>query len=596
MALGLPNLLETRRGRLIAFFCLYATEGIPLGFAAVAVAQQLRREGVGAAEIGAFIALFYLPWAFKWAAGPIVDVFAWERVGRRRGWILLTQIVMAITLLSTVALRLPEQLWLFSAILFVHNIFSATQDVAIDALACSTLAPEERGTANGVMFAGAYAGNALGGGGVLMLTSVIPFQATFFVVSGAILLVTIFVVLPMREAPGPKRERSGSPLRAAAGEMRTFAIDAFRSFLGTRGAFAGVFFSLLPAGAMAISLILTTTLAVELGMSEASIGSLAVASTVVSGVFCVLGGWLSDRLGRRTTLFVYIALMGLPTLALMIVLLRAGIILPPQAVEGAAVATYTDVPPYVLVAFVAASMVYAAFQGLMYGTRSAIMMDVTNPIVAGTQFTAYMALANLAISYSAAWQGEAIKALGYPTTLALDVAIGSLCLLLIPLIAPSKRDGVVVHGPDGRSAGRAKLLSFALALGCAAFGAKRLFVGSLGGAEGIVDTFFTLAFVASAVVLLCGIAFRGGRTAAPRAVVWPVVGGLVVLAVRGWIDPLVERSWPSFSDAWRFVEIGLASASAALLVAYGLHRWKELDADADVPAGEDVAPDVWAGR
>jgi PAT family beta-lactamase induction signal transducer AmpG len=40
--------------------------------------------------------------------------------------------------------------------------------------------------------------------------------------------------------------------------------------------------------------------------------------------------------------------------------------------------------------------------------------------VAATQFTAYMAMMNLAISYSATWQGIAIEALGYPKTLLID--------------------------------------------------------------------------------------------------------------------------------------------------------------------------------
>jgi PAT family beta-lactamase induction signal transducer AmpG len=82
----LPNLLDTRKGRLVAFFFLYVTEGIPLGFAATAVATQLRRQDVGPAEIGAFVGSFYLPWAFKWAFGPLVDTFASDRLGRRRGW------------------------------------------------------------------------------------------------------------------------------------------------------------------------------------------------------------------------------------------------------------------------------------------------------------------------------------------------------------------------------------------------------------------------------------------------------------------------------------------------------------------------------
>jgi hypothetical protein len=52
----LPNLLATKRGRLVAFFFLYVTEGIPLGFAATAIATQMRRQRVGVADIGAMVA------------------------------------------------------------------------------------------------------------------------------------------------------------------------------------------------------------------------------------------------------------------------------------------------------------------------------------------------------------------------------------------------------------------------------------------------------------------------------------------------------------------------------------------------------------
>src|SRR3954466_397307 len=110
----LPNLLASRRGRLAAFFLLYITEGIPLGFAATAVATQLRRQGVGPDEIGAFVASFYLPWAFKRAFGPFVDVFRSQPFGHRRAWILGTQLIMALTLLSLMAVPMPQGLGLFT--------------------------------------------------------------------------------------------------------------------------------------------------------------------------------------------------------------------------------------------------------------------------------------------------------------------------------------------------------------------------------------------------------------------------------------------------------------------------------------------------
>src|SRR4051812_6336697 len=255
--LRLPNLLATRRGRLAAFFLLYTTEGVPLGFAAVAVATELRRRGVGPADVGAFVASFYLPWAFKWAFGPFVDVFRSQRFGHRRGWILATQIVMALTLAVLVFVPLPAGLALFTAILLVHNTFGAIQDVAIDSLAVNTLSEQERGLANGLMFAGASIGQAIGGSGVLFAMGYIGFDMSFVVVAAALAMVTLFVVLPMPEPPAPHVEPPAEGrLRKAAAEMREFAVQSFRSFLGTKGAFRGVFFALLPAGAMSLGLAL----------------------------------------------------------------------------------------------------------------------------------------------------------------------------------------------------------------------------------------------------------------------------------------------------------------------------------------------------
>ena len=81
----LPNLLATRRGRFTAFFFLYVTEGLPLGFTATAVATQMRRQGLGPKEIGIFVGTLYLPWAWKWVMGPFVDLFYSAALGRRRG-------------------------------------------------------------------------------------------------------------------------------------------------------------------------------------------------------------------------------------------------------------------------------------------------------------------------------------------------------------------------------------------------------------------------------------------------------------------------------------------------------------------------------
>jgi PAT family beta-lactamase induction signal transducer AmpG len=426
-----PNLLATRYGRLAAFSALYFTEGIPLGFTATAVATQMRRQGLGPAEIGAFVGALYLPWAFKWVVGPFVDVFSSDRFGRRRLWIVLMQCAMVATLLAAMPVNFTAELKLFTLFILVHNIFGATQDVAIDALAVNVLREDERGLANGLMFGGAYLGQAVGGSGVLFLAPLIGFPNTYFFVGAMILAVTVLVALPMREPKGPPRPaREGGALIAAGAEIRQFVVDSYRAFTGSRGAFIGVLFALSPAGAYALGLALQSNLAVELGLSDARIATLNLWSTVITALGCIAGGWLSDRFGRRRMLAFYLAGTAIPTIVLAWTMQQAGWIMPVglQAVNR-------PIPSASLVTtFWAMTLLYAIPQGLMYGTRTALFMDVTTPRVAATQFTAYMAMLNFVISYSANWQGRAVERWGYPTTLVIDSVIGLVCIGFLPLM------------------------------------------------------------------------------------------------------------------------------------------------------------------
>ena len=432
----LRNLLATRNGRLAAFFALYLTEGIPLGFTATAVATQMRRQGLGPAAIGAFVGSLYLPWAFKWVVGPFVDVFGSARFGRRRVWIVAMQCLMVASLMAALPVNFSADLKLFTLLILIHNAFGATQDVAIDALAVNTLREDERGLANGLMFGGAYLGQTIGGSGVLFLTPHVGFANTYFFVAAWILAVTLLVALPMKEPPGPPRPAAqGSGVASAAREIRQFAVDSFRAFTGSRGAFMGVVIALMPAGAYALGLALQSNLAVELGMNDAQVGLLNLWSTVASALGCVAGGWLSDRLGRRRMLAVYLVGTALPTLYLAWMMQQSHWILP-VSLEAA----NRPVPPAALVStFWSMVVLYSVAQGLMYGTRTALFMDVTVPRVAATQFTAYMALLNVVISYSATWQGRAVELWGYPRTLTVDALAGLLCIPLLPLMAPARK-------------------------------------------------------------------------------------------------------------------------------------------------------------
>lgn len=587
----LPNLLASKWGRLIAFFCLYVTEGIPLGFTATAIATQLRRSGVGPKEIGFFVGWLYFPWAWKWVMGPVVDLFYSRKLGARRGWIIGMQIMMVGTLMCCVPLELNgDNLTLLTSIILIHNFFCATQDVAIDALACNTLQPEERGLANGLMFAGQTLGIPLGGACVLyliggiewlpMLQDGIPFEQAYYFVAGCILMVTIFVALPMREEPLDRPEPNSERLAEIQKELSDFRTDrisfppfvdlilgllvglagsriltvilyaidaatafpplepvlpyldlilalctsacfrafrvstylfygllgtmrfvlprqveksadsvrvelvdylitAVRSFFGSRLAFAALILAVIPAGAAALNLALQKTLAVELGMTDKQIANLEIISSVVWAACCVAGGLISDRIGHLKSLAVFLVLMSIPTLWLGFEMERQGYIMPVEVAQadvksdaaassngvegrsddedaGEAIAAGTElaeaetkigsekagsaadfssnVPEGLVDSFWWAVMFYMAAQGLMYGTRTAVFMQISNPAVAATQFTAYMAMMNLVTAYSAWWQGVVIEGWGYPITLYIDASTGLVCLAVLPFL------------------------------------------------------------------------------------------------------------------------------------------------------------------
>jgi PAT family beta-lactamase induction signal transducer AmpG len=231
-------------------------------------------------------------------------------------------------------------------------------------------------------------------------------------------------------------------LVVAAREIGAFVVDAFKAFIGSRAAAVGVLFAVLPGGAYALGLALQSNLAVEFGMNDSQVGALNLWSSVISAVFCIAGGWLSDRFGRRGTLAWTMAATGIPTLILAWSMQQHGWVhvvptgAPDRPVPDAAL----------LQMFWGSVLVYNLFQGLYYGIRSALFMDVTTPRVAATQFTAYMALMNLAISYSARWQGWAVERWGYPVTLAADAILGLVCLLCLPFMTPQRKPAAVPPG------------------------------------------------------------------------------------------------------------------------------------------------------
>jgi PAT family beta-lactamase induction signal transducer AmpG len=439
------NLLRTPRGRLGLFGLLYFGEGLPQGFVGTAVALEFKRLGMEPQAIGAFLGTAMSPWAWKWVMGPVVDNLHFARFGRRSQWIVAAQVGMIVGLCVALA-AFPTAgadgeivgLGLFTTCLVLHNLCGATQDVAIDALAVTALPEEERGRANGVMFGAAQLGLAAGGSGVVAAKAWFGFGGAALLVPAALVVLMLTVLRGVKE-PGHVHARAAG-LQSAMREIADYARTVFTVFFTTRRGFLGMVLALLPAGCLSLSLTLSTVLAPSLGMTDNEIASLGLTGSVVFALACLTGGTISDRIGRRLALGLMASASALPTAWMAWTFQSTGFLQLPEALPDGSFPRAEAL----ITAWWIATLVFAVAYGLMYGVRSALYMDIAEPRIAATQFTASMALLNVVTIYSHWWQGNAITTvekggwgLTVPQALGIDVGLGLIFLLVLPLL-PSR--------------------------------------------------------------------------------------------------------------------------------------------------------------
>jgi PAT family beta-lactamase induction signal transducer AmpG len=413
------NLLDTRNGRFLTFGLLYVSEGIPLGFTTIAMVAFMRQHGVGLDVIGAFSAALFLPSAFKWAWAPLVDLVRLDRWGGRRAWIIACTTMMLVTLMIAGSIDAEQHFMWLIAIVFVHDVFAATQDVAIDSLAVSTLKADERARGNGFMFAGQYVGIMLGGGAAIYVSGLVGFRGSLVYVGILCLMNLAFVLLFVRD-PGvrPPAPRQPHLLRALATQMVGFVKKVYVSFWKSgRGPMLGTAFALLPCGAMALGYAILSTILVDYGLDNSQIAQLQVWNTIAGAIGCLLGGVLGDRFGLKRIVAAGYALTALVAIGL--------------ATQIAQVGLTNVAPGFFFGSIIAHGFVY----GIAFGTCNAIFMGMTNPAVAATQFTAFMGMGNLAISFGNYWQGIVAERMGYAAVLYADATIALLVIGLIPFLS-----------------------------------------------------------------------------------------------------------------------------------------------------------------
>ncbi len=413
------KLLESRNGRLTTFGVLYISEGIPYGFTSIALVTFLRQNGLALDQIGLLVATLFIPWTFKFAWAPVIDLIKLNRFGARKAWILSCQVMMILSLLMISLVDFQSQFNLLLGLLLINNIFCATQDVAIDSLAVTTLKPDERASGNGFMFGGQYFGIALGGGAAIYVFGLTNFETALIYITllqGLCLMFTILFVKDPR-ASEIQISEPGSFLIKFINKMTSFTKEVYASFWQSgKAPKIAFFFSILPTGAMVLGYAALSTIAVDYGFNETKIAQITTANTIAAAFGCIIGGLIADRFGLRKMLGIYYVLTVIPTLVLAFYISSVGLSGVPSTVVAGTL------------------IVHGFLYGMCFGTQAAVFMGITNPAVAATQFTAFMAMSNLVVSYTNYWQGQVAEKFDYAKVLYIDSMLVVIPLLFIPFL------------------------------------------------------------------------------------------------------------------------------------------------------------------
>ncbi|SCG72969.1 MFS transporter [Micromonospora coxensis] len=386
------------RGPLGALGALYVTQYLGIGFITVGLTAILRDGGTSLDTL-ALLQVVGLIWPVKFLWAPILDRYGSRHRGHYRSWLLVLQGGLVLALLALVPFDDPGgRLGPLVAICAGYVFLSATQDIAVDAVAVRLLAERARGAGNGIQVAAGYLGNLIGGGACVLVYDRYGWRAAILLLAASTSL-GLLVVWRLRE-----------PVRTDRVESTRAAYRALLSVFGQPGCrwWTFVVVPLVYVGAGAAYALVTPAL-VDAGWSLARIG---VVTGVVTSAPAIVAGLLAGvaigRFGRGPVLVA--AGVALAVATAMLLPLLTG-----RAPLGATVTA--------LCGFMAA---YTAANVVLY----TVDMDYSRPGTGGTDFTVLSSF-GLVCSFVAASVGLAVAdRVGYPA-----VAVAAVVLVVAGVVA-----------------------------------------------------------------------------------------------------------------------------------------------------------------
>ena len=286
--------------RIAASLLLGFSSGIPLGLTGGTLQAWMASDKVDLTVIGIF-SLVGLPYTLKFLWAPLMDRFVPPFMGRRRGWILLSQLALIIAI-SGMAFSNPVSTpGMMAVMALIVAFFSSSQDIVVDAYRTEILHPEELGAGAGTYIMGYRIAMLVSGAIALILADHFSWQTVYLMMAGT-MLVGVITCLFSPEAEVPVK----SPKTLSEAVVLPFV-----EFFKRKGSFEILTFIILYKLDVVVASAMTTPFLLQMDFTKTDIGTVNKGFGLIATIIGTLvGGGMMSRLGMNASLWIFGLLQG----------------------------------------------------------------------------------------------------------------------------------------------------------------------------------------------------------------------------------------------------------------------------------------------
>ena len=390
-----------------AILMLGFASGFPLYLTSRTLQAWMTVAGVNLTAIG-FFSLVSLPYSLKFFWSPVIDRFCLPFLGRRKGWLCVTQVALAATIAAMIFQRPSHVLQLLAINAFLIAFLSATQDIVVDAYVTDISDASEVGAASGVKVLGYRIAMIATGGGALVIADFISWQTVYFLMG---VLMLILAAVSTRVPEPVLRDRPPSSMNEA---VRMPLADFFARLGAARGTWILAFILLYRLGDSMINN-MTTPFLIQAGFSQTDIGVIQGGVGLFATIAGVLaGGLVIARIGINRSLWVFGILQAASNFAYFVL-----------AYVGREYAV-----------MVAAIVIENVCYGLATAALVGFIMSLCNPRFSATQYALLSSLIAVGRDVIASPSGSIAEKVGWPAFFLISIVAAIPGMLLLPLFAP----------------------------------------------------------------------------------------------------------------------------------------------------------------